>query len=196
MSTTPPLTDWEMYTATGTWALAIVTLLAVAISFRFAQQQIKESKKSTGLQLFVQLTRDYQSPEMRELRKQFAAIILANRQPKAHHSPVSPLSDQTVLDFFENISHLTKDNVLEKKIVWNYFCDSILNYWHSISPYVTNMRNEINDQSLFEDFEWLCNEFIMLNKGIRPDDNRLKNFLESEAYLFSCHPGPVPGSLA
>ena len=173
----------EIYTALGTWALA-------AITFCLVRRQTTESKRATGLQLFTQITHDFQDPIMRKLRKQFAAGLLYYRQNK---QPVlDPLADETVLEFLENIAHLTRSEVLEKTIIWNYFSVAIEGYWYAVRDLITDYRIKENDNDLYRDLEWLSEEFAKITakrKGRdaseRPTQKKIDGYLYSEMDLRS-----------
>ena len=71
-------TAWAtIATAIASWALACVTVWMV-------RAQIREAKRATGLQLFVQLAQDFQSPAMRGLRRAFATELLIARLLRRH----------------------------------------------------------------------------------------------------------------
>lgn len=171
----------ETFTAIGTWILA-------AITFWLVRGQIAESKRATGLQLFTQLTHDFQDPNMRVQRKNFASGLLYYRKKK--QPALNPLNDETVLEFFENIAHLTKSGVLEKTIIWNYFSVAVEGYWYAVRDLITDLRKHEDDDDLYRDLEWLSEEFSMITakrKGRdtseRPPQDKISSYLESEVCL-------------
>ncbi|MBB6582226.1 hypothetical protein HXP36_10815 [Ralstonia solanacearum] len=149
--------------------------------------QIGEAKRATGLQLFTQLARDFQDPAMRGLRRVFASELLAARL----HDPVRrPLADETVLEFFENLAHLTRDKVLDRRIVWNYFSVAVEGYWYAAKDYVIALRTTDRDSELYCDLEWLSTELTKItSKRTRqivprsPSPEKVNDFLRSEQSL-------------
>jgi hypothetical protein len=172
----------EIFTALGTWVLACITFFLV-------RGQIKESERATGLQLFAQLTHDFQDPYMRQLRNDFSARLFFYREKR---EPVpDPLEDVTVLDFLENIAHLTKSEVLEKTIIWNYFSVAVEGYWYAVRDSIADLRKRENDDDLYRDLEWLSEAMSMISarrKGRdaseRPTQEKIRDFLASEMKLY------------
>ncbi|WP_104656986.1 DUF4760 domain-containing protein [Ralstonia insidiosa] len=173
-------TAWAtIATAVASWALAAVTVGVVCA-------QIREAKRATGLQLFVLLTQDFQSPAMRSLRRAFATELLIAR---LHEPQRKPLADETVLEFFENLAHLTRDKVLERQIVWNYFSVTVDSYWHASQSFIGSLRVAEGDAELYVDLEWLAKELAAITskrqqRGYQPPQaERVNDFLRSEQSL-------------
>lgn len=169
--------DW---TALGTWALVLATCW-------FMRSQLAEAKRATGLQLFAQLVQDYQRPEMRNLRRTFA-LQCKLAGGKSGVSLVCA-TDETVLEFFENLAHLTLDKVLEEKVVWSYFSVAVEGYWHASQSMIEELRQREGDDKLYERMEALSNRFAALTEGARGKGiyfstaDRVQAYLDSEAAL-------------
>ncbi|AVA38253.1 DUF4760 domain-containing protein [Cupriavidus metallidurans] len=170
-------------TAVASWVLAGVTVWMV-------RSQIGEAKRATGLQLFTQLARDFQDPAMRSLRRAFAAELLAARTHGLHDQNLRPLADETVLEFFENLAHLTRDRVLERRIVRNYFSVAVVAYWRASKEYVMALRAFSRDTELYSDLEWLSAELspiTSMKSGViipqTPSSQAINDFLRAEQSL-------------
>ena len=179
----------ELWTAIGTWIVALVTAVLAAGTIYLVKSQIAEQKKATGLQLFVQLTHDFQVDDMRRLRTQFARALLAHRGSSQVDS--DPLSDETVVEFFENLAHLTKSGILDLQMVWNYFSIAVECYWLAVRDLIGEMRRtEDEDLDLYRDWQWLAEEFLRLDGCRRslsvpyePSKQRVEGYLQSEVKL-------------
>ncbi|RQP38369.1 DUF4760 domain-containing protein [Burkholderia ubonensis] len=182
------VTAWAaIVTAAATVAMAIIT-------FGLVRAQIAEAKRSTGLQLFAQLTRDFQDPTMRGLRRAFATKLLSARLYPDQAE--KPLTDETVLEFFEHLAHLTREQVLETRIVWNYFSVAVEGYWHAARDFVTDLRHRESDTELYCELEWLAEKFAQLtarrhgrSAPERPSSDKINDYLRSEQTL---HPWDSP----
>ncbi|HDR9483228.1 TPA: hypothetical protein QDC20_000327 [Burkholderia aenigmatica] len=177
----------EGATAWATIATAIASWLLAGVTMWMVRVQIGEAKRATGLQLFSQIVRDFQEPGMRSLRRAFATELLAAR---LHEPTRNPLTDESVLEFFENLAYLTRDRVLDRRIVWNYFSIAVEGYWHACRDFVFALRTAELDEDLYSDLEWLATEMasITLEHARRQalqshTPERVNEYLRSEQAL-------------
>lgn len=109
----------------------------------------------------------------------------------AHHEPQrKPLADETILEFFENLAHLTRDHVLNHHVVCNYFSVAIEGYWHASRDFVIVLRAAERDTELYSDLEWLATELasISAKRARRPvplsrTREKMNDYLRSEQAL-------------
>lgn len=174
-------TFFTLLTATGTIWLARETV-------SMAEATVAEARRATGFQLFHQQVEMYQSVEMRKLRQSLANALASYQLPGLPIDPVS--EDSTVLDFFENLAHLIRNEAIDKNVAWNYFSDAVRCYWHACERAILPIRKTLQQPDLYEDFEWLSGEFAYLlqggGRGKQPKfatDGEAKRFLKAESKL-------------
>jgi hypothetical protein len=141
--------DSNFFIALGTWATVICGALAVfwqvTVLRRLTNLQLAETKRLNGLQLFLQLRRDYESQHMQQKRS-----ILANQ---LHSTPKTMEIDDSVPFFFESLGDLTNKGHVDLDLVWTTFCMDVCLYWFALRHYVQASRNELADNTLFWQFE-------------------------------------------
>ncbi|MEI6232183.1 MAG: hypothetical protein WCT04_03975 [Planctomycetota bacterium] len=128
----------NLLTMLGIWAGIFAALYAV-------WQQNKIAKELACVQLFLQLTQQYDSDDMQRKRAALADALLAN--PKAVEI------DDTVLTFFENLAHLRRRGLLEDEMTWNFFSVDVIFFHAAADHYIASMRTKFNAQDLFVEFE-------------------------------------------
>ena len=176
----------ETWTAWGTWALVVVTWVSIFVTIWFIRKQIRASKEASALQLFVQLTGEFQDQRMRHLRKTLARYLHARLADSA--TAIDPLADDTVLQFFENIGYLTHIGFLDNNVIWNYFSHHICGYWTAAKPEIEALRRMPGNRDLYDEMEWLHNEMLRLDR-IKGHDrtewlgDRTTRFLKLETSL-------------
>lgn len=177
----------EVATAWATIATAIASWVLAGVTVWMVRAQTGEAKRATGLQLFAQVARDFQDPGIRNLRRAFATELLISR---LHDPKRKPLADESVLEFFENLAHLTRDRVLDPRIVWNYFSVAVEGYWHASKDFVFALRAAEHDDELYSDLEWLATELATITSTRAhkeapqsPAPERVNDYLRSEQAL-------------
>ena len=168
--------DASVLTALGSWALVLCALYAV-------WRQTKVTRDTTSVQLFLNVSNQYQLPEMRRLRGKFAKSLLSSKNKED--------MDESVLEFFETLAHLTRRGMLERQMVWNTFSIESRIYWFAAEPYVRTLRGKYNDPTLYEELEWLNRTMVKMETARRhkteaevqvtPDQR--DDFLRSEANM-------------
>jgi hypothetical protein len=163
-----------LYTQITAWA----TVAAVAATVFMVIFQIVSSKKSTMVQLSLQLTEKYDDRQMRDHRKKLAEVLLVgNARP-------TPTQMEAVIDHLETISDLTHRGWLDKGIVHNSFSTSIRHWWAALEGDINQMRQAYHDATLYDEFEKLAQTYNEEHKKrmsppIGPQ--AIKTFLESES---------------
>lgn len=128
----------SLFSALGTWG-AIVG--AAFVLWR----QNKKAKELTCLQLYLQLSAQYDSPEMNIRRARLAEKLL--------NDPETLDIDDTLLVFYENVGLMLERDLLDIDLVDNVFGYDVRHYWHSLEHYVKYARKF--DDTLYIYFEYL-----------------------------------------
>jgi hypothetical protein len=169
----------ELVTA---WATAIGLIITIVL---FAKT-MHEQREVTSATLMVSLADHWRSERMAAYRKRLAQDLLA--------APKKMPSDSEVLDFFENIGHLTKRGYLDEKMVWNLFVWELSCYYKAVTGdqnLIEAERKRYGHQAIYSELEWLYHRFVEIDKQtnnnsqkpsklVEPDKNDIDEFLNDE----------------
>lgn len=168
--------DATMLTAWASWVLIACTLFAV-------WRQSKVTRETASVQLFFNIANQYNTSEMKCLRRQFARTLL---------TPGNKTSlDESVLEFFETLSHLTRRGILDLRMVWSTFSIESRSYWFAAEPFVRTLRSRFNDPTLYEELEWLNRKMVKMEidrrrkteAEVQVTQEQRDEFLRSEAEM-------------
>jgi len=127
----------------GTWLLVIGTLGAVVF-------QVAYMRRALNADTFSRMTNRWDAPAMRGRRKRLATELRAEKL-----MAVAPASIDEVLDFFEDLGTVLREGWLPIRSVWQSFSTDARHYWAACGQYVTDKRNEYQDQTYFSEFDYL-----------------------------------------
>jgi hypothetical protein len=170
-STKSPDLFYIQVTAWATVALVIATIFMIV-------WQIISAKKSAKVQLAIQFIDRYDSEQMRSNRRALA-LSLINHPVDTSSNTIEP-----VIDALESIADLLHRKWLDKGVIDNSFSVCARYWWIALEGYITKMRNDYHDTTLYERFEGLAKLYEKENKKrhVPPLSNeQLAVFLESEA---------------
>lgn len=156
------------YTALAAWAAVGCALLVVWL-------QNRKAKQLACLQLFVQISAQYDSADMQQVRAELAAQLLAD--PKA-----LDISD-CLLVFYENVAILHRRELLDKELVRNTFSIDVVSYWKALKHYVDDSRKTWGKEfgpDFYSEFERLAKVFLEETEGRPISDAAKIDFLKSE----------------
>jgi len=156
--------------------VSIAQIIGVLVAIFALIWQIRRSWFLSNIEINLKLEDKFNRPDLKDMRHKAAKCMLDGQFSEA----------EDVFDFFETIGHLVRRKKLDKEFVWHTFYEWIHGYWSSGVEYITETRKREEDQTLWEDFEWLHNELLKIQKhkgGIsRPllSKEEIKKFLENE----------------
>lgn len=130
-----------LFSAIGTWGAIIGAAFVL-------WRQNKKAKELTCLQLYLQLSAQYDSPEMNIRRARLAKKLLNN--------PEALDLDDSLLVFYENVGLMLERDLLDVDLVDNFFGYDIRHYWYSLEHYIKYARKF--DDTLYIYFEKLKNK--------------------------------------
>ena len=90
---------------------------------------------------------------------------------------------ETVLNFFEDVGLFLRRGYLDNELIWSTFGFYGVRWWAICKDYVLEERRRHDDETLFEDFERLNQEFLSLDKpagNTEATEADLVRFLEDE----------------
>ena len=153
----------NLLTMLGIWVGIAAALYAV-------WQQNRNEKELACVQLFLQLTQQYDSEDMQRKRTALADALLKN--------PGENEIDDTVLTFFENVAHLKRRGLLEDEMTWNFFSVDVIFFYAAVDHYIRYMRTKFNAQDLFVEFENLSKAWqSKMYKNMAVTEASTKEFL-------------------
>ncbi len=164
----------ETVLAYATVALALFTVGLAIATFRL----VSESRKSIGVQTWLELQKRFDSPEMVRARKRLAP------QLENYDATKSGKISETVLNFFEDMGSAYRMGYLDKKLADSSFSYYACRWWEASKPYVEQERRRHGeDKTIFEDFQFVAEQMRLPDEKI--DANELRTFLEDESQLVS-----------
>jgi hypothetical protein len=155
----------------GPILVAIVTLVGVYVAYRALRSQIQSSKetlnalekqiefsnKSLSINLTLEFEKKFNDDKFEELRKK-ANESIRNKT----------FSDvDGVLDFFETLALLVKNNAVDEEIVWHTFFWWIRGYWVTTKDYI--LKEQEKDPSVWEDLNYLFKKITAIEKNKNPN---------------------------
>lgn len=172
-------------------AASVLTLLVVAASAVAALMQLRHMRGGNQIAALNEVLERMQSAEFRDtLRYVYRELPKLYDDPEVRKDLVSyPLPTKyeqarTVANFFENVGTFVKRGVIDGAITADMWGDVILTTWHALSPMITNRRKVLNQQRIWENYEYLamlCQRF----KDRHPDGTyptRFPRMPESEMW--------------
>lgn len=160
------------YSAIAAWA----AVGAVACTLLVVWLQNRNAKELACLQLFVQISAQYDSGDMQRVRASLAAQLLSD--PEALE-----ISD-CLLVFYENLAILHRRKLLDEELVRNTFFIDVVSYWSALQHYVYYTRQVYGKEcgpDFYNEFEALNDHFMEESNGIPLSEKAIKDFLLSES---------------
>jgi hypothetical protein len=135
--------DVATWTALGTWALVIGTLVLM-------YWQTRQAQRLNSANAVMALRERFDSTRMLRARKDLSQRLI-------HHKH-EEITNVEVATFLELVGALTHHKVLNEKLVWEAFGTWVTNYyWALRNPVdlIQRARDELHDPLVFHEFEWL-----------------------------------------
>jgi hypothetical protein len=165
---------WDALVAISTFLLAFGAIAAIYVEW-------KRCRFEHAIDLIVELDDHFNTTEFRIFRQNTAKFLLGTEQNQR--------SIDQVLGFFEKVGYLTRNGVIEEKMVWHEMFYWIHRYYLSATPFITRIRVIQKDNTVFEDFEYLQKRLVEIEKKERNcadanltlSENELRDFLIRES---------------
>jgi len=161
-----PVTAWS------TLALAIASFVAVGVSFWAVRKQaqssadlVLETRKqadsfslSVSVDICLKLTDRFDSPELKNIRRNAAEALLANE---------NLIVVDDVFDFFETVGLYVRKKALDDEIAHAMFFHWVNLYWHAGKEYI--LRSQQRSESIWHEFEKLHGTLLQIEREQDPD---------------------------
>jgi hypothetical protein len=171
------------------WCTALITLFGILAAVCAVWWQIRKQGLMNSAGMITDLADQYTSEEWRSYRVHCAATIEALQRGEV----VDLSKDFPVLGFFENIGHLVRRRILDKRMIWNKFGWYITRYYIALtygSNLIEKNRMREGDSTLWEEFEWLNKRMLRVyrRRGIAINSKdmlrtRIEELVKQEAHL-------------
>jgi hypothetical protein len=157
---------WELWTAIGTVALAVIALVAL-----FSQN--RSFRLALAVDISMKLDDRFDRKEFQQLRSR-AALAL-----KTRHNQVNA---EDVFDFFETVGLFTRLGAQTPDVVHSLFFHWINLYWNAGRDHI-RMRQK-DSKLIWKDFEALYQEVLEIERKIGPHSRDLElTAADIETYL-------------
>ncbi|MFZ0662736.1 MAG: hypothetical protein WAM66_08595 [Acidobacteriaceae bacterium] len=143
--------------AWSTLALAILSLIAVGISYWGIKKQTASFASSVAADLCLKLTDRFDNDQMLETRSRAAKALLDK-------SNLQQADD--VFDFFELIGLYVRKKVLDAEIAHSIFFHWTNLYWNAGKNYIIESRKQ--SSVIYSDFELLYDTVLRIEKRVDP----------------------------
>jgi len=154
----------RMCTLTLNTVVSVAPIIGVLVAAWALIYQIRRSRFALNVELSLKLEDRFNSSDFEKIRSNAARPMLKQQF----------LLAENVFDFFDTLGYLVRCKAVDKEIIWSIFFHWAHGYWSAGSQYIARRRQNENDQTLWEDFEYLHNELLKLH---RRKGNRLHSTL-------------------
>ena len=144
--------DVATWTALGTWALVIGTLILM-------YWQTRQAQELNSANSILTLRERFDSPRMRQARRDLSTHLV-----RGTHEDITSVE---VATFFELVGALTHRKVLKADLVWEAFGGWVTNYyWALRNPVdlIGRTRSDLRDPLVFHEFEWLFHRVLQIDR--------------------------------
>jgi hypothetical protein len=170
------------YNAISTWATVITVLVAVTAIW----VEARRTAISRGVDVLMKYSSEFSSDEFLARRLRFAKILKKKMEEKLNKKEQNELVALATffLDHYEIIGFLLRKKILDRQLVYVYYSYTLVGYWRFLKEVIDTYKTD--DPTLWEDVEWLYDEFIKLYKKRVPTgaasfaDEKITNFIETE----------------
>ena len=144
--------DVATWTALGTWALVVGTLVLMYWQTRLAT-------RLNSANAVITLRERFDSDRMLKARRDLSKHLI--------HGEHEEITNVEVATFFELIGALTHQRVLDEKLVWEAFGTWVSNYYWALRhpvDLIGRSRDELRDPLVFHEFEWLYGRIMQIDR--------------------------------
>jgi len=179
---TARLVWWTIVLAVATIVLAVASWVAIGITWYGVKAQSQDARELLQTQIAVELDKQFDSADMRRLRRSLAAQLLAKK---------SDVSEYRIFDFFEKLAGYRDRGRIDDETLYNAFSYYTVRYWLASQDMVKRFRKEEGDNTYYDGFERLSNWMLSYEANARskkvaditPSAIQVENFLRDEAAL-------------
>lgn len=166
----------EAATAGSTFLLALATVGLAALTYRLERAWFNTSKEQIGVNMWLELKRQFDSKEMKHARKTLAPLL--KNYSTSKHGKVP----ETLFDLLEDIGITYRENYLNRKLADSTFSYYVCRWYELAKAYIDEERKRHGeDETLFEDFEYVAEQMRVPDEVI--DEAEIQRFFMGERNL-------------
>ena len=170
-----PTSWWTIVWVLASWVAIVMTWYAV-------HAQSQNARKLLQTQIAVELDKQFDSAEMRRVRRSLAAQLLAKN---------GEVSDYRVFDFFEKIAAYDAEGRIDDETVYGEFAYYTVRYWFASQDTIKSYRKEEGEDAYYQRFEELADRIVRHEAeghkrkaaDVIPSASQIERFLRDEAAL-------------
>jgi hypothetical protein len=150
------------------WVTAIGTLgtfVVISGSAIAALMQLRHMRGSNQIVALTECRETLEAPEFREAQR-FVSYELPERLKDPHEvlriaKPQSQFEGEyqaidTVANFFENLGVFVKNGIIDERLACDTWSHVILRNWSALAPIVSFVREDLHEQRIWENFEYVA----------------------------------------
>ncbi|HTT16839.1 MAG TPA: hypothetical protein VMH49_05740 [Thermoplasmata archaeon] len=161
------------------WIPVLATLILAVGTLAFAYWQLRQNQRLHSATTLLDLRERFYSPRFLQARKELSAWLLQGERA------IEP-DNWEVGVFFQLLGSLTREGVLDRRIVRSAFGTWVTSYYTYCTEPVNLLqrwRTESSDPLIFADFEWLARAIIADERRLAPDPQFDASLREEARYV-------------
>ncbi|MBC3863107.1 hypothetical protein H8K32_13435 [Undibacterium jejuense] len=163
----------------------IVSVCQIKANNRVANASIESQKEMTRLNLTMQFIDKYDSPHIREKRRELAKHLMQEREyGRVNKTGIYIAGVEYVIDILESVGILYQRGWLDNSLVYNSFSYPVMQWWYALEGYIIEGR-DAGIAEYYDKFQFLAQTFINREEAqrmmtVESKDKELSEFLQSE----------------
>lgn len=159
--------DLTIFGAGSEWFWAMLTLLALPITYLAVRHQLHAQRAANAFQQLTSLTDEWLSEQMRQVRLRLCLGLRHGGDPTE-----TELLAGKIDHFFRKLELLHRHGYLETELLWTNFGEDVVRYWTVMADLVAKTRTDYVSPGEYAEFEHLMTQMrqIMAKRGFPPFD--------------------------
>ena len=166
----------------------LIALLSIVASLAGVAIQLRRQWLLNSATMVTQLLDKYDSPQMREDRRQLASMLLEHLASGDGKMP----EYAPVLGFFENVGLLARRRILDVEMLHNKFAFDLQRWYAALSrqgDLIQSYREQLDEATIYCEIDGLCAAFARIDRKLGKRGGKpvgmeaVGSFLEQERAL-------------
>jgi hypothetical protein len=134
---------------------AISAVIGVMIAILAVIRQSQDTHVTLGVQLLHDLNKQFDSERMRQYRRAIAKLCIKREKGAEIVSTEICTQAADVMNFFCEVGMFLKRKIVDLEFTYALFSSFVILYWEILEKDVYEVRKLTNDNSNWEEFEYL-----------------------------------------
>lgn len=153
-------TNWSLAAEVATAAATAVIAATGVLALRYAKGQLDGARKEAQTLHLAKLVEQFEGPPVSTARKGLAERRLISSKLRDLDIVNAPPEADEILNFFEHVSMLEENGMLDPKQVWSEFGYWMLNLYTDLKPLMQNYQED--DPTFYQNFEELIKKLVSI----------------------------------